>query len=109
VTSAAARRARRWFWALTLLAVLLAGALSRALQAHASPTTGAVVALLGLGLTPVIALDVRLLLALAGRLRAPTSYGQRSSTGPGNPAMTSRISAESPAAPAARNRSVPSR
>ena len=72
-TSDPVRRARRWFWALTGVAILLAGALSKVLEAEPSPATGAAVAGLGVALAVVAFLDVRLLLALAGRLRPPSA------------------------------------
>lgn len=62
------RRARWAFWALVVLAILLAGALGRVLQAPPSPRTGLAVAVLGLLAVAAIALASRLLLALTGRL-----------------------------------------
>lgn len=60
------RRARRAFWLLLAAAVLLTGALSWALRAPPSPGTGLAVAVLGAVLAIVVALAVRVLLALTG-------------------------------------------
>jgi hypothetical protein len=65
------RRARWTFWTLVALAIVLAGALGRALQAPPSPRVGLAVAVLGLCTVITIALAARLLLALTGRLAAP--------------------------------------
>jgi hypothetical protein len=65
------RRARWTFWTLVALAIVLAGALGRALQAPPSPWSGLAVAVLGLCTVITIALAARLLLALTGRLTAP--------------------------------------
>ena len=67
-TSDAVRRARRWFWGLTAVAVLLTGGLSSALKSSPSPAAGATVAVLGLALAGVTLLAVRVLLAVTGRL-----------------------------------------
>lgn len=67
------RRARRWFWALTGVGILLTGTLSKVLEADPSSGTGAAVAGLGGALAVVAFFDVRLLLALTGRLRPPFS------------------------------------
>jgi HAMP domain-containing protein len=61
-------RARRVLWTLVLLAILLVGALNRAVQAPPDPRTGAAVAILGIFTVIVLALAARLLLALTGRL-----------------------------------------
>ena len=62
------RRARRAFWLCFVVAVVLTGALGGALRAAPGPVTGVAVAALGLLLATTLALAVRLLLALTGRL-----------------------------------------
>jgi hypothetical protein len=64
------RRARRAFWTLVLLAVLLTGALGTLLRAPPSPGVGVAAAVLGLLTVVVLALAARVLLALAGQLAA---------------------------------------
>jgi hypothetical protein len=64
------RRARRAFWALVVLAVLLTGALGKLLATPPSPGVGLAVAALGLLTVVVVALAARVLLALAGQLGA---------------------------------------
>jgi hypothetical protein len=68
VTARPYRRARRAFWTLVVVAVLLTGALGRLLQAPPSPRTGLAVAALGVLIVIVVGLATRLLLALTGRL-----------------------------------------
>jgi 2-keto-3-deoxy-galactonokinase len=63
------RRARRWFWSLTALAVLAAGTLGRALAAPAGPATAFVFLMSGTALVASIALAARILLALQGPIR----------------------------------------
>lgn len=63
-----ARRARRAFWTLVAVAIVLTGALSWVLEMPPSPRTGLAVAVIGLPLVAVIALAARLLLALTGQL-----------------------------------------
>ena len=62
------RRARRAFWTLVIVAVLLTGALGRLLEAPPSPRTGLAVAALGVLIVAALGLATRLLLALTGRL-----------------------------------------
>ncbi|MBL0886180.1 hypothetical protein [Myceligenerans indicum] len=62
---AARRRARRAFWLLLVLAVLLVGALDAMLRADAGPLTGTAVAVLGVLTAVTIALAARVLLALS--------------------------------------------
>ena len=69
--SAAYRRARRALWICLTVAVALTGALSATLRAPDSPVTALAVVTLGVLLTVVLALAVRLLLALTGRLVQP--------------------------------------
>jgi hypothetical protein len=77
------RRARRAFWTLVIVAVLLTGALGRLLEAPPSPRTGLAVAALGVLLVAAVGLAARLLLALTGRLpprgesRQPTGHAGR--------------------------------
>lgn len=73
------RRARRAFWTLLGVAVLLTGALGRVLQAPPSPRTGLAVAVLGVLTVTTVALATRLLLALTGRL--PPRRETRPTTG----------------------------
>ena len=68
MTSRAYRRARRTFWTLVVLAVVLTGALGRLLQAPPSPWTGLAVAVLGTLTVAAVGLAARVLLALTGRL-----------------------------------------
>ena len=58
------RRARRWFWALLLIAVLAMGALYAALGAASAAVTGLVVAASSLVLLAATAQATRILLAL---------------------------------------------
>lgn len=60
----ALRVATRWFWVLTLLAVLLVGALSSEVAAHPSPMTGLAVAGTGILLALVVTQACRLMLAI---------------------------------------------
>jgi hypothetical protein len=78
VTARPYRRARRAFWTLVVIAVLLTGVLGRLLQAPPSPRTGIAVAVLGLLAVTVVGLAARLLLALTGRL--PPREETRSAT-----------------------------
>lgn len=68
-SSGPARRARRTFWALVVVAVLASGSLSAALRATAGPLAGTRVALSGLVLLVALALAARVLFAVdrAGR------------------------------------------
>ena len=66
-----AARARHWFWAMTVVAVLAAGALSHALPVEPSVLTGLQVAGSGLVLAVSVALATRLLLALTGAPQRP--------------------------------------
>jgi hypothetical protein len=68
VTARPHRRARRAFWTLVIVAVLLTGALGRLLQAPPSPRTGLGVAVLGVLTVTAVGLAARMLLALTGRL-----------------------------------------
>lgn len=61
---AALRRAYRSFWALTAVAVLLVGALSRELAAPPSPLVGTAVAVTGLLLALVVLQCCRIMLAI---------------------------------------------
>jgi hypothetical protein len=66
-----ATRTRRWFWSLTVVAILAAGALSRALLADPGALTGLQVAGSGLVLATSGALATRVLLALSREPRRP--------------------------------------
>ncbi|HET7399394.1 MAG TPA: hypothetical protein VFJ94_12820 [Intrasporangium sp.] len=80
LTAAPARRARRSFWALVLVAVLAAGSLTAALTAEASPATGLRVGLSGIVLIASVALATRVMLALDRahrRQRQPGPPGPR--------------------------------
>ncbi|MDH6522309.1 hypothetical protein [Streptomyces sp. SAI-090] len=65
------RRARRWFWTLTTVAVLAMGGLYRALGQTPSPGTGALVAVSSLILLASLVQAARILTALAGPPRLP--------------------------------------
>jgi len=79
--TSAYRRARRAFWVCVVVAVALTGGLSVALHSAPGPATALAVAGLGVLFTGVVALAVRLLLALTGRL--PATGGNRA-TAPGD-------------------------
>lgn len=64
----AARRARRWFWALLLVAVLAAGALYRAVLAPPGPAVAAAVLVSGTVLALTTVQAARILRALRGPL-----------------------------------------
>lgn len=66
-----AARARYWFWAMTVVAILAAGVLSHALTAEPSVLTGLQVAGSGLVLAVSGALATRVLLALTGTPKRP--------------------------------------
>lgn len=66
--TAPGRRARSAFWTLLVVAVLLTGALGALLRAPAGPWTALSVGGLGGLLALDLALTIRLLLALTGRL-----------------------------------------
>lgn len=68
MTPPAYRRARRTFWALVVLAILLIGGIGALLAAPTGPVTGLAMAGLGVLAAVAIALATRLLLALTGRL-----------------------------------------
>lgn len=68
----ALRRAYRWFWFLTVVAILLVGALSHELQAGPSPTTGLAVAVTGSLLALVVVQACRLMLAIGRAAPART-------------------------------------
>lgn len=80
----AARRARRWFWALLLVAVLAAGALYRAVLAPPGPAVAAAVLVSGTVLALTTVQAARILRALRGplvmdvrRLYEPADRSQR--------------------------------
>lgn len=60
----ALRRAHRWFWTLTVLAILLVGALSQELSAHPSPLIGLAVAATGTALALLVTQACRVMLAI---------------------------------------------
>ena len=70
------QRARRWFWALLVLAVLAMGALYQGLRAAPGPATGLLVAGSALVLVASTVQAARILTALTGppRLRAHRSH-----------------------------------
>ena len=68
--ASAFRRAQRWFWTLTVVAVALVGALSEELTARPGPLIGATVAVTGLLLALVVAQVARLMAAI-GRAEPP--------------------------------------
>lgn len=78
-TATALRRARRWFWALTVIAILLVGALSQELTATPRPSLGIAVAVTGVLLALVVTQASRVMLAI-GRATAPRR-GRGHSTG----------------------------
>jgi len=81
--TAAYRRARRAFWICVVVAVVLTGALGGVLRAPPGPATGLAVAALGLLLAAAVALAVRLLLALTGRIPpTETTMSPRRPTAP---------------------------
>ena len=63
-TATALRRARRWFWTLTVIAILLVGALSQEITAKPSPAVGVAVAVTGILLALVVTQASRLMLAI---------------------------------------------
>lgn len=69
----ALRRARRWFWALTVIAILLVGALSQELTATPGPRLGISVAVTGVLLALVVTQASRLMLAI-GRATLPARH-----------------------------------
>lgn len=66
-------KARRWFWGLTVLAVLDMGVLYRALKAPASPGVGLTVVVSGLVLAGATVQATRIWAALSGRRRGSRS------------------------------------
>jgi hypothetical protein len=68
VSHTAYRRARRALWICVAAAVGLTGALGGLLRAPPGPGTGLAVAVAGIVLVGLLALAVRLLLALTGQL-----------------------------------------
>lgn len=83
MTNPAYRRARRAFWMLFVVAVVLIGVLGWVVRTPASPSTGLAVALLGLLVVADVTLSARLLLALTGRLAAPKGRGRPGGAGAG--------------------------
>ena len=77
-----ARRARRSFWALVIVAVLAVGSLSAALTATPSPTAGLRVAASGLLVMVAIALATRVQAALVRADRRSHSSGPDAPTDP---------------------------
>ncbi|MEU2237208.1 hypothetical protein [Streptomyces vietnamensis] len=71
MATAAVRRARRWFWALTALAVLAAGLLHTGLSAATGPGASLLVLVGGLVLTASVTQAARILTVLAGPTRRP--------------------------------------
>ncbi|MFD8302834.1 hypothetical protein ACFV29_10840 [Streptomyces sp. NPDC059690] len=65
------RRAQRWFWALTIVAVLAMGALYQGLRSTPGPGTGVLVLISGLVLAASSIQAARILTALAGPPRLP--------------------------------------
>ena len=70
-TATALRRARRWFWTLTVVAILLVGALSEEITAKPAPAIGVAVAVTGILLALVVTQASRLMLAIS-RATTPT-------------------------------------
>jgi hypothetical protein len=71
------RRARRWFWALTVIAVVAMGGLYRELHAPASAGTGLLVLLSGTVLAAASVQAARILVRLAGLPRFPRRRRER--------------------------------
>lgn len=71
MTGPDARRARRWFWALTGIAILAMGALYRELGASPGPGTGLLTLLAALVLLATGVQAARILARLAGPPRLP--------------------------------------
>ncbi|MEU1273226.1 hypothetical protein [Streptomyces sp. NPDC005799] len=69
------RRAQRWFWALTLMAVLAMGTLYQELRSTPGPSTGVLVLISGLILAASVVLAARILTVLAGPPRLPRRLG----------------------------------
>ncbi|MFE1310506.1 hypothetical protein [Streptomyces sp. NPDC058755] len=65
------RRAQRWFWALTIVAVLATGALYEGLRSAPGPGTGVLVLISGLVLAASVVQAARILTVLAGPPRLP--------------------------------------
>lgn len=70
-------RAQRWFWGLTVTAVLALGALVQALGAPASPVTGSVTFLSGTVLLASSIQAARILARLAGPLGGRSGSSER--------------------------------
>lgn len=71
------RRARRWFWALTLIAVMAMGGLYRELHAPPGIGTGLLVLLSGTVLAAASIQAARILTRLAGPPRLPRRRPRR--------------------------------
>ncbi|MDZ7578969.1 MAG: hypothetical protein U0904_12450 [Candidatus Nanopelagicales bacterium] len=71
----ALRRAQRWFWLLTVVAILLVGLLSRVITAEPGPLAGIALALIGTALALVVTQVCRLMLAI-GRVAPATAQGR---------------------------------
>ncbi|MDP4014514.1 MAG: hypothetical protein U0990_07965 [Candidatus Nanopelagicales bacterium] len=67
----ALRRAQRWFWLLTVVAILLVGLLSRVVTAEPGPLAGIALALTGIALALVITQVCRLMLAIGRAAPGP--------------------------------------
>ena len=67
------RTPRRWFWGLTLMAILATGVLGRAVAADPSPLTGIMVLASGLILVVAATLAGRILLVLSPLRHAPVT------------------------------------
>ncbi|ALV33175.1 hypothetical protein [Streptomyces sp. CdTB01] len=65
------RRAQRWFWALTVMAVLAMGGLYQGLRSAPGPGTGVLVLISGLVLAASSIQAARILTVLAGPPRLP--------------------------------------
>ncbi|MBN0043064.1 hypothetical protein JS756_02830 [Streptomyces actuosus] len=65
------RRAQRWFWILTVSAVLAMGALYQGLRSAPGPGTGILVLISGLVLAASVVQAARILAVLAGPPRLP--------------------------------------
>ena len=71
MSTAALRRAQRWFWALAIMAVCAAGALYEGLRAAPGPGAGLRVLVSGLVLAASAVQAARILAALVGPSRPP--------------------------------------
>ncbi|MEU0684994.1 MULTISPECIES: hypothetical protein [Streptomyces] len=93
------RRAQRWFWTLTAVAVLATGVLYQSLRATASPVTGTVVAVSALVLAASAVQAARILTVLAGPPRLPRLRRRRHRTASGSAASGHRHTGRPPRAP----------